>query len=205
MYRNPPVDPKDETLDWYSDCGMADQDPSNLNNDKFTLTLSDGVTRPPNIFGSPRIPENQTITQTSPNLPTLPHTQEINAEAALSSLSTTPDDTVTSQDTALITPSLAHDATGPSLTPPSDSTLDSDGAAMSADSNHASKDLSQLPTPEAIPADTQQTGGGNGKKKRRRRQRKHPKESIQSDGDSMEAFGDIHQGQTYEVSEQSED
>ena len=214
MYRNRPADPKDETFDWYSDCGMANQDPSNLNNDKFTLTLSDGATRPPNILDSPEIRENQTITQTSPTLSTFPHTQDSSAETAHSSLSITPDDTVTSQDTALITPSLAHDATEPSMTPPTDSTLDSDGAAASADTNQASKDVSELPNPEGVPAETQQTGVRKGGKKRRRRRKKTvgkdidkeiDKDSIQSDSDSMEASGDVHQGRTYEVSEQRED
>ena len=186
MYRNRPVDPKYETFDWYSDCGMADQDPTNLNNDKFTLTLSDGATRPPNILASPQIPENQTITQTPPTLPTLPHTQEISAETAHSSLSFTPDDTITSQDTALIPPSLAHDVTEPSMTPPTDLTTDSDGAATSADSIQASKDLSQSSVPEAIPADTQQNVSN-------------------SDSGNMEAFGYVHQGRTYEVREQRED
>lgn len=247
MFRNRPADPTDEEFDWYNDFGMADQDPSNLEIDKFTLTPSNGVTHPPSILASPQSPTKQTITQTSPTLPTFPLTQELNAEAAPSSTLTTSYDIVTSQDTSLITPSLAHDATEHSRTPPTDSTPMSDGAAMSADPNQVLKDMSQLPTPEAmpattqqnvlpltaptldadstamsagsdqasndlsqlptqeaIPADTQQTGGGTGKKKRRRRQKKKPKQSIQSEDDSMEAIGDDHQGQIDEVSEQGE-
>lgn len=163
---------------------MADQDPTNFKNEKFTLTPSDGATPPTNILASPQIPENQTITQLSPNLPTLPHTQEIHAEEAFSSFSSIPDDTVTSQGTDLIP--LAHDATEPSMTPPTASTQPSDGAATSADSNQASKDLSQLPTPGAIPADNQQN-------------------VSQSDSGSMEAFGYVHQGRTFEVSKQHQD
>ena len=154
-YRNLHGDPEDETFDWHSDDDdMADQDPSNLNNDKFTVIHSDGATRPPNILATPQNPENQKITQTSPTLPTFPPTQVLNAEPAPSPLSTTPHDTVTSQDTALIAPSVAYDASEPFMTAPTDSTPDPGGAAKSADSNQASN-LSQPPTPAAIPANNE--------------------------------------------------
>ena len=168
---------------------MADQDPTNFENDKFTLTPSNGVTPPTNILASPQIPQNPqnpTITLTSPTLPTFPHTQDIHAEEALSSLSSTPDDAVTSQGTDIIP--LASDATVPSMTPPTASTPASDGATMSADTDHASIDPSQLPIPEAIPAFNQRS-----------------RTFSDSGTRGMEAFGYFDQERTYEVSEQRQD
>ncbi len=165
---------------------MAEQDPTTSNNDKFTLSPKDGVTHPTNILASPRNRENSTITQYTPTSPTLPHTQDdakIIAETALSSPSMTPDDRVTLQDTTLVPPSNAHNATRSSMTPPTAFTLNSDRASTIVNFNQASKNLSQLPDSGAQPAITQQT-------------RSH------SDSGNMEAFGYVDEGRIYEVSEQ---
>ena len=168
---------------------MAEQDPTNLNNDKFTLNVRDGVAHPTDILASPQTHENQTITQTIPTSPTLPHTQNdaiINAEASPSSLLITPDDTVTPQDTTLTSPSTAHNVSRSSMTPQTAFTLNPDPTSTTANSNQASKNLSQLPGLGAKPVNTQQTRSHN-------------------DSGSMEAFGYVHEGRSYEVSEQRED
>ena len=166
---------------------MAEKDPTDLNNDKFTLTLRDGFTHPPlDILASFQNGEDETITQTTSTSPTLQHTQDdaiINAEAAPSSFLKTPDDKVTPQDTTLSPPSTAHDVSRSSMTPPTAPTLNSDRASTIANSNRSSKNLSQPPESGAKPANTQQT-------------RSH------SDSGSMEAFSYVHEGQLYEVSEQ---
>ena len=164
---------------------MAEQNPTTSNNDKFTLTLKDGATHPTNILASPQNRENSTITQNTPTSPTLPHTQDdaiIIAEAAPQSLSITPDETVAPQDTTLILPSTAHDATGSSMTPPTAFTSNSDRANTTANFNQASKDLSQLPDSGARTAFAQQTRSHN-------------------DSGNMEAFSFVHEGRAYEVSE----
>ena len=167
---------------------MEEQDPTNLNNDKFTLTLRDAVTHPTDILASLQNRENQTITHTTSTSPTLPHTQEnaiINAEASPSSVSITPDDTVTTQDTTLSSPSTVHDVSMSSMTPPTAFTLNSDRTCTIANSNQGPENLSQLPDSGAKPPSTQRT-------------RSH------SDSGSMEAFSYVHEERGYEVSEQRE-
>ena len=168
---------------------MAEQDPTHLNNDKFTLTLRDGSTRPTDILASLQNRENQTITQNKPTSPTLPHTEEdaiFKAEAAHSSILITPNETVTPQDTTFSPPSTAHDVSRSSMTPPTAVTLNSDRASTIANSYQGSKNLSQLPDSGAKPPSTQRT-------------RSH------SDSGSMEAFSYVHEGRGYEVSEQRAD
>ena len=168
---------------------MAEQDPTNLNDDKFAVTLKDGVGHPTDILASLQNNENQTITQNSPTSPPLPHTEDdaiINAEAAPSSILITSDDTVTPQDTALSPSSTVHDVSRPSMTPPAPFTLDSDSASTMADPNQASESLSHLPDFGPRPASTNHT------------------RSL-SDRSSMESFGSVHERRSYEVSEQRED
>ena len=180
---------------------MAEQDPTNLNDDKFAVTLKDGVGHPTDILASLQNNENQTITQNSPTSPPLPHTEDdaiINAEAAPSSILITSDDTVTPQDTALSPSSTVHDVSRPSMTPSAPFTLDSDSASTMADPNQASESLSHLPDFGPKPASTNHT-------------RSHSDSAStnntrsRSDSDSMEFFGSVHEGRSYEVSEQRED
>ena len=168
---------------------MAEQDPTNLNDDKFAVTLKDGVGHPTDILASLQNNENQTITQNSPTSPPLPHTEDdaiINAEAAPSSILITSDDTVTPQDTALSPSSTVHDVSRPSITPSAPFTLDSDSASTMADPNQASESLSSLPDFGPKPASTNHT-------------------RSRSDCSSMESFGSVHERRSYEVSEQRED
>ena len=164
---------------------MAEQDPANINNDKFTVTPKDGVTPPTNILASLQNSENQTITHNSPTSSTLPHTHDdaiINAEAVPSSILNTSEDTVTPPDTALNPSSTAHDVNMSSMRPPTPDTLYSDRASTIANSNQASESMSQLPDLGVKPAS-----------------RSHRKSS------SVNISGSEDQGLSYEVSEQRED
>ena len=134
---------------------MAEQDPANINNDKFTVTPKDGVTPPTNILASLQNSENQTITQNSPTSSTLPHTHDdatLNAEALPSSILNTSEDTVAPPDTALNPSSTAHDVNMSSMRPPTPDTLDSDRTSTIANSNQASESMSQLPDLGVKPA-----------------------------------------------------
>ena len=124
---------------------MAEQDPADVNNDKFNVTPKDGVTHPTNILASLPNSEIRTITENSPTSSTLPHTHDDAILNAPSSILNPSEDTVTPPDTALSPSSTAHDVNMSSMRPPTPNTLDSDRASTIANSNQASESMSQLP------------------------------------------------------------